>query len=203
MAELESLLDLLKAQPDAFHGLTIGTIFCFITCAARLKDDIVLTQPPEISASHAPENLPPSIRLFLGQTCNIPNSYVDICWTALKDTIWSEEVQLQGSIEPYFWEHGHAMGISTYNFSLYLKDQHPNGVISQPTASRTLYPPSAHRHMCTKTGCKRAAKGLALKKAEARTVWLYTLEEGPLPAYAVHLYCEGEVQLISTVYERL
>jgi hypothetical protein len=43
MAKLESLLNLLKAQPDAFHGLTIGMIFCFITCAARLKDDIVLT----------------------------------------------------------------------------------------------------------------------------------------------------------------
>jgi hypothetical protein len=87
MAELESLLNLLKAQPDAFLGLTIGTIFHLVTCAARLKDDIMLTQPPKISVSHAPENLPPSISLFLGQTCNIPDSYVDICWTTLKDTI--------------------------------------------------------------------------------------------------------------------
>ena len=68
MTELENLLELLKAQPDAFHGLTIGKILRFVTCAARLRDDIILTQPPELSSLQAPENLPPSIRLFLAQT---------------------------------------------------------------------------------------------------------------------------------------
>lgn len=52
-------------------------------------------------------------------------------------------------------------------------------------------------HMCTKAGCKRTVKGYALKKAEARTVWLYTLDEGSLPAYAVHLYCEGKPSMSS------
>jgi hypothetical protein len=46
--------------------------------------------------------------------------------------------------------------------------------------------------MCMKAGCNRTAKGLTLKKAEARTVVLYTLNEGSLLAYAVHLYCEGK-----------
>jgi hypothetical protein len=48
-------------------------------------------------------------------------------------------------------------------------------------------------HMCTKARCKHKAKGYALKKAEARIVWLYTLDEGSLPAYAIHLYCEGKL----------
>ena len=114
MAELENLLHLLKAQPDAFYGLTIGKIFRFVACAARLKDDIILTQPPEVSALQAPENLPPSIRLFLAQICDIPDSYANICWSAFKDSIWSEGEQLQSSMEPYFRNYGHAMGISVY-----------------------------------------------------------------------------------------
>src|SRR5882762_1867891 len=74
-----------------------------------------------------------------------------------------------------------------------------NRRIAPSTASRTLYPPSAHMQMCIKAGCIRTAKGYALKKAEARTVWLYTLDEGPLPAYAVHLYCEGKPAFNSDV----
>jgi hypothetical protein len=114
MAELESLLEILKAQPDAFHGLTIGTILRFVTCATRLKDDIMLTQPPEFTGLQAPENLPPSIRLFLAQTCSITDSYANICWSAFKDTIWAEGEQLQSSMEPHFRNHGHALGISMY-----------------------------------------------------------------------------------------
>ena len=53
--------------------------------------------------------------------------------------------------------------------------------------------------MCIKAGCIRTAKGYALKKAEARTVWLYTLDEGPLPAYAVHLYYKGKPAFSSDV----
>jgi hypothetical protein len=111
MTELENLWELLKAQPDAFHELTIGKILCFVTCAARLRDNIILTQPPELSSLRAPKNLPPSIRLFLVQTCTIPERYADVCWSAFKDTIWSEGEQLQSSMEPHFRNHGHAMGI--------------------------------------------------------------------------------------------
>ena len=114
VAELEHLLHLLNAQPDVFHGLTIGKIFRFVACAARLKDDIMLTQPLELSALQAPENLLPSIRHFLAQICDIPDSYTDICWSALKDSIWSEGEQLQGSLEPHFHNYGHSMGISVY-----------------------------------------------------------------------------------------
>jgi hypothetical protein len=49
MAELKSLLKVLKAQPDAFHSLTIDKIFHFVACAAKLKDDIMLMQPPEFT----------------------------------------------------------------------------------------------------------------------------------------------------------
>ena len=67
-----------------------------------------------------------------------------------------------------------------------------NGTILQPTALKTFYPPAAYMHRCTNDGCKHKAKGYALKKADTRTVWLYTLDEGPFPAYTVHLYCEGK-----------
>jgi hypothetical protein len=67
----------------------------------------------------------------------------------------------------------------------------------QPTASKTFYPPAAYMHRCMNNGCKCTAKCYALKKADTCTVWLYTLDEGPLPAYAVHLYCEGKPKLNS------
>ena len=114
MAELKNLLYLLKAQLDAFRSITIGNIFCFVACAARLKDDIILTQPHEVSALQAPENLPSSIRLFLVQICDIPDSYSNICWSTFKDSIWSEGEQLQSSMEPYF--HNSCDGYQCVNF---------------------------------------------------------------------------------------
>jgi hypothetical protein len=120
MAELESLLEVLKAQPDAFRGLTIDKIFRFVACAAKLKDDIMLMQPPEFTGLRAPDNLPPSIGLFLVQACSMPDSYANICWSAFKHTIWTKGEQLQGSIEPHFRNHGHARGISMYIYLSHL-----------------------------------------------------------------------------------
>jgi hypothetical protein len=118
MSELKNLLAQLKAQSDVFHSLTIGKIIQFVACAARLKDDIILTQPANISASQAPDHLPPSIKHFLGQACDIPENYTDACWNAFKDTVWNEGSSLQDGTEHHIRRHGYGLGISMYIFTL-------------------------------------------------------------------------------------
>ncbi|KAH9835606.1 uncharacterized protein C8Q71DRAFT_709438 [Rhodofomes roseus] len=55
-------------------------------------------------------------------------------------------------------------------------------------ASRPLYPPT---HFCTTAGCLRNINHVPLKKSESRQVALFTLANGAVPAWSVHLYCEG------------
>jgi hypothetical protein len=46
--------------------------------------------------------------------------------------------------------------------------------------------------MCTNNSCIHTERGLRLIKAEPRQAVLYTLGEGPLPVWTVHLYCGGQ-----------
>ena len=59
-------------------------------------------------------------------------------------------------------------------------------------ASTTLYPPT---HVCLESACPEAMSGQCMKKTQQCKVVLYTFSEGPLPAYAVHLYCHSESAL--------
>lgn len=53
---------------------------------------------------------------------------------------------------------------------------------------RSIYP---EQRYCLNPDCQRTQKGLSLKKAEQRQAVLYTLDNGPLPVWSVHLYCES------------
>jgi hypothetical protein len=57
-----------------------------------------------------------------------------------------------------------------------------------PEASHTIYP---LQQTCENIHCPKRLKCNTLKKAEQREAVLYTLDKGALPAYVVHLYCEG------------
>ncbi|KAG2340594.1 hypothetical protein BDR05DRAFT_845112, partial [Suillus weaverae] len=67
---------------------TFSKIFCFITLASGLKDNILLMQ----AASHHPDSAPlvlsPAIKLFLASSCDILESDVDTYWKALRNIIW-------------------------------------------------------------------------------------------------------------------
>ncbi|KAG2029274.1 hypothetical protein BDR03DRAFT_881284, partial [Suillus americanus] len=53
------------------------------------------------------------------------------------------------------------------------------------TAPRPLFPP---HHTCQTRDCPAHVQGTILKKAQ-RQVVLYTLDNGPIATYSVHLYC--------------
>lgn len=50
--------------------------------------------------------------------------------------------------------------------------------------------------MCLNTDCMRNNKGKMLRKSEQRQAVLFTLDQGVLPAWSVHLYCEGSYNSI-------
>ena len=54
------------------------------------------------------------------------------------------------------------------------------------TAFRMIFPPS---HLCMNKSCERFQR-LMLKKSEARRAVLFTINNGPIPVWNLHLYCE-------------
>ena len=157
----------------------------FVTLSSRLKDPILLAQPAGISVTEAPAVLPPSVAAFLGSSCNLTPPAVENCWKILKTTVWKYS---ESKVETAFADHGVKHGLSTL-FFFYIT----TGLgltILYATASRTFYPP---HQTCQNIGCAQHATGISksLKKAEPQEVAFYTLNEGVLPAYSVHLYCIG------------
>jgi len=62
-------------------------------------------------------------------------------------------------------------------------------------APQTIYPPTK---ICWNEGCSRTRKGISLQKAEHRQAVLYTLDNGVLPVWSVHFYCQGSSEYTST-----
>ncbi|KAJ7587636.1 hypothetical protein C8J56DRAFT_786389, partial [Mycena floridula] len=56
------------------------------------------------------------------------------------------------------------------------------------TAIQSLYPSEG---CCANHSCQRFGTGAQLKKAEQRQAILYTLDDGALPVWSVHLYCDA------------
>ncbi|KAF8886257.1 hypothetical protein CPB84DRAFT_1685162 [Gymnopilus junonius] len=164
MSELLQLLELLRCNADALNTLTLGKVFRFVTYAAHLKDDILLPQPATLSHSIAPELLPRTVIHFLSTACDISVQTTERCWSILKDLIWSSnDFAPEGS-----------------NFEACER-------VFLAHVPCSIYPSQSH---CLNPDCQRNQKGLALKKAEQRQAVLYTLDNGPLPVWSVHLYCE-------------
>lgn len=182
--DLLGLLQLLKDNPVAFRSLNIIKIIRFSTLAARLKDDIILAQPPDHIASEPPLFLPRSIAMFLGAASGIPEDILPDCWRILRGTIWYEKDLLREDREASFRKHGYGLGLSAY--CIFFVSCSANQL--DTLASRTFYPPV---HTCTSPHCKKQVAGIQLQKAQQRQVVFYTLDQGALPAYSVHLYCEG------------
>jgi hypothetical protein len=169
--------------------LSPSVLYRFISVAARLKDDILVVQP----SHHLPEDpalvLPPAIVTLISRVCDIPQDEVEYHWDRLKDVIWcSTDLPMQESaLEALFLKHGHDIGFCEF-LGLHCS-RNVNLNCSFEASSRTIYPP---QHMCTNNSCIRTERGLRLSKAEPRQAVLYTLGEGPLPVWTVHLYCGGQ-----------
>lgn len=179
-SNLDRVLQQLSQHPDDVLSLSITQIYRFLTHAACLKDDIILTQPAAHSAAVPPDHLPAIVAKFLSTLLKLDANEVDACWNIFKDMVWDDAYMeaLQRDPEEGFRAMGEELSTSLA-FTL------PSIHINYSIASVTLYPPS---HSCTRPECPKTS---SLKKAEQRAVLMYTLDRGVLPAYAVHLYCPG------------
>ncbi|KAF8231666.1 hypothetical protein L208DRAFT_1162769, partial [Tricholoma matsutake] len=68
--------------------LSFGQVQQFIALASKLKDDILLSQPSFVLMFDPPKFLPSTITTFLQKSCGISLACVEVCWEALKSTIW-------------------------------------------------------------------------------------------------------------------
>jgi hypothetical protein len=111
---LDSLLQQFNSRSDALGDITLTTIIRFLILAAKLRNDIILTQPATLSATDPPDILPPSIAAFLGDCCDLPPHSVDHCWGILKAVVWHGSNRFLDHSETFFAKYGHHRGLSTF-----------------------------------------------------------------------------------------
>ncbi|KAG9314694.1 hypothetical protein JVU11DRAFT_5501 [Chiua virens] len=168
---LASLASLVASSP-AVHGITVNQVFLFLAIASSMKDDLILILPSEQPPMVPPTLLPPSAVRFIASACKIPPVAVQECWTLFKNIIW------QASAPNHF-------GDVTLRARASVFEQHglPSGFTIY-----TLYPPS---QVCSTPTCRHSLKGHRMMRAEQRRCVLYTLADGAIPVYSVHLMCEA------------
>jgi hypothetical protein len=116
MGDLERILDLLRVDPKAFQGLTIGKILHFVSYASSLKNDILLSQPASQSQFTPPDILPPTLESFLSEACDIPAKFTKSCWEVFKETVWEESKVKRDQEEKDFCEHRHVHGLIMHTY---------------------------------------------------------------------------------------
>ncbi|KAF8799392.1 hypothetical protein BYT27DRAFT_7227884 [Phlegmacium glaucopus] len=92
---MQEIIALNQKHPE----LSLQQILKFITLASKMKNDIILVQPNCIPGSDPPDVFPPSMTLFLKNSCGISESCVTSCWEALKSTIWYESDSFKDASE--------------------------------------------------------------------------------------------------------
>ncbi|KAG9317734.1 hypothetical protein JVU11DRAFT_1951 [Chiua virens] len=169
--DLAYLTSIVASNPS-LQAIRIDQVFLFFTIVSLMKDDLLLLQPPERSPDVPPILLPPSAERFMASACKIPLVAVQACWTVFKGVLWKTRSPscIGDSIlraQPMVFE-GHGL---------------PSGF-----TFHTFYPPT---QFCSTPTCQRTLKNLRMIRAEQRWCVLYTLADGAIPVYAVHLMCEA------------
>lgn len=103
---------------ERYPELSLGQIQQFISLATKLKDDILLAQPSSVLALDPPDVLPPTVLLFLQNSCNISLACVETCWDVLKTTIWHDVHGLEDSVIHDFAVHGHSLGLCAFKLHI-------------------------------------------------------------------------------------
>ncbi|KAF8545563.1 hypothetical protein OG21DRAFT_1429077 [Imleria badia] len=161
--DLGKLATVIVANPS-LHTIPLDRLLLFLASIAPLKEDILLMQASDHTIGSPPVILPTSIQSFFSQACGIPINVIQQLWSTFKDVAW------------------HDLAVSSL-LSTPLSTFHTHGL---PHAGRTLYPPD---QFCSTTLCPRTLQGMWMMHAEQRQCILYTVSDGPLPVYSIHLYC--------------
>ncbi|KAJ7444455.1 hypothetical protein FB451DRAFT_75782, partial [Mycena latifolia] len=101
----------LSTVPGLCDSIGMEKAMAFVRLAGRLKDTITTAQPPSHDAAEAPQELPDGIRTFLSSAVDLPTEYIDGCWKAFGDLIWTydEDGKTKGSDAEAFKKYGLAV----------------------------------------------------------------------------------------------
>ncbi|KAJ7190144.1 hypothetical protein GGX14DRAFT_580107 [Mycena pura] len=91
MSCLDEIFKFLSQVPGLKESVGMDKAMSFVRIAARLKDEIIVAQPPTYDPSTAPSELPEHVRSFLGGATDMPDEFVAGCWSAFSQTIWMYE----------------------------------------------------------------------------------------------------------------
>ena len=84
---LDRVLTVLHAHPDVVLHLSLRKMHHFIVHTARLKNDIILTQPATSPHDCPPQFLPPVVKTFLLILLSLKVGVVEQCWGIFKDLV--------------------------------------------------------------------------------------------------------------------
>ncbi|KAJ7871333.1 hypothetical protein B0H13DRAFT_2012715 [Mycena leptocephala] len=164
MSTLDEVFKFLSQVPGLKEAVGMDKAMAFVRLAARLKDEIVLSQPSTYDPSKAPSEIPEHVRSFLGGATDMPDEFVSGCWSAFSETIWTydNDGTSSGKDAQMFREFG----------------------LDHLLAARMLFPPTK---TCTTPGCMNT--NLLRDKDGLQKVILFTLSDGACATYAGHLHC--------------
>ncbi|TFK17030.1 hypothetical protein FA15DRAFT_683625 [Coprinopsis marcescibilis] len=138
----------------------------FIRLAAALRCNILHGQPPTYDMSRPPTTLPEQVKEFLHCSVSIALEDIDICWKAVKQTVWSLDATAHASAADARLSHSYRNRIST----------------------QALYPPVLK---CTDPLCSATDKLLRGGDKSEKKIVLYTIGDGMCATYHHQLWCLG------------
>jgi hypothetical protein len=107
---MQDLLNLIRQQgPDQ-----LKQVLSFIHYASRLKNEILLAQPPTQDTQTAPLDLPDGIEIFLAAACNMFLQDVIDCWAVVRNLVWDIEILDDKAVSRSFWQHGIDTGLREF-----------------------------------------------------------------------------------------
>ncbi|KAF7308041.1 hypothetical protein MKEN_01166400 [Mycena kentingensis (nom. inval.)] len=151
----------LSVVPGLCDTIGMEKSIAFIRMAAKLKEAIIIAQPPNHNPDAPPDTLPDNIASFLSSASGICPQFVHGCWEAFGSLIWVYE--------------GDERIVKA------LKQTGLDGSLS----GRLLFPP---KQVCDAPDCTN--RKVLRSKSEPSSVVLYTLADGACATFAHCLTCE-------------
>jgi hypothetical protein len=112
---------LLGKYPGLVTSFGMQEAMKFIRLTASLKLEILHYQKATKSEHDIPSELPGHVSSFLSSAMGFPDEFVNGCWSAFKETIWSfeEHAHEKAADAKTFYEHGTRLNLCEYvSFSL-------------------------------------------------------------------------------------
>ncbi|GJE85268.1 hypothetical protein PsYK624_013470 [Phanerochaete sordida] len=151
-------------QHSALEGhLSLSLIFKFLTLVSHSRNDIILAQHAKHHPDTPPNFLPPVFTNLCSRALNVDGNTVNACWDVLKHIAWNTDYMRELKQDPEIMYQSYG--------------------VTEGLTARVYYPPSL---FCTHCDFKRERP---LKQPQQQAVVVFTVADGTLPAYHVHLYC--------------